>query len=40
MRLYVAAIALCIGSVFMIINACMFHDSDTRHAPVNIAHLR
>ena len=40
MRLYFAAIAISVGSVVMIVNACMFHDSDTRQSPVNIAHLR
>ena len=40
MRLYFAAIAIAVGSVATIVNACMFNDSETRHAPVNIAHLR
>ena len=40
MRLYFAAVAIALVSVGVIINACLFKNSETREAPVNIAHLR
>ena len=40
MRLYFAATVLALGAAGLIINACMFRDTPTRIAPVNIAHLR
>lgn len=40
MKLYCAAIVVTIGSVGLIVNTCIFNDTVTRHAPINIAHLR
>lgn len=40
MKMYCAAVVVTIGSVSLIVNTCMFRDTGTRHAPVNIAHLR
>lgn len=40
MRLYFAATVLSLGAAGLIVNACMFRDTPTRSAPVNIAHLR
>ena len=40
MKLYCAAVVVTIGSVGLIVNTCMLCDTVTRHAPVNIAHLR
>ena len=40
MKLYLAAMTVALGSVGLIINTCIFRDSETCHAPVNIAHLR
>ena len=40
MKLYFAATILSLGATGLIVNACMFRDTATRVAPVNIAHLR
>lgn len=40
MKLYFVAVIVSLGSMLLIIQACMFHDSPTRHAPVYIAYLR
>ena len=40
MKLYLAAMTVALGSVGLIINTCMFRDSPSGYAPVNIAHLK
>lgn len=40
MRMYLVATVLAVSAVGLITNACMFHDTATRMAPVNIGHLR